>query len=186
MRTDHLRAIQALSAAIAIAPFVVLVACGPKASPPPTSEPAKAGTSGAASAAESAPVSASAATGATATSSSAAAASASATTPASSTPPEDVGPPPRYAGQGLPCGAAVGTFIDAHKACKADADCAVTNTGCGMPGHCGVGVQAKAVGELQNKSRAAVAACQKAGVPLPCATCTALPPARCAGGFCRP
>ncbi len=194
MRIPHLRALQALSAALAIAPFVALVACGPKSAPPSTSEPSRAdgSASAPASAAASTTGAASAASASAVASATGADVVASAPSappsagPSSASAPEDVGPPPRYAGRGLPCGAAVGSFIDAHRTCKTDGECAVTNTGCGMPGHCGVGVQAKAVGELQTKSRAAVAACQRAGVPLPCATCPQLPPARCAGGFCRP
>ena len=87
-----------------------------------------------------------------------------------------------------PCAGArgVAAYIDAHRACTSDTDCSVESTGCGMPGACGVGIQRKAAAGLHAKTNAAVSACMKAGLPLPCATCAPSPPARCGSGYCRP
>ena len=80
----------------------------------------------------------------------------------------------------------VAAYVDAHRACATDGDCSVETTGCGMPGACGVGIQKSAAAGLHAKADAAVRACAKAGIPLPCATCPAAPPARCGSGYCRP
>ncbi|CAN5236033.1 hypothetical protein BH09MYX1_BH09MYX1_66870 [soil metagenome] len=59
-------------------------------------------------------------------------------------------------------------------------------TGCGMSGACGVGIQKSAAKELASRALATHNVCTKAKIPLPCATCTALPPPRCGTGYCRP
>lgn len=97
-------------------------------------------------------------------------------------------PPPRFADVGEVCPAIhrVSVFIDANRKCTTDADCDVVYTGCGMPGTCGVGIQRTAVKELASRALAAHNDCAAKKIPLPCATCPALPPPRCGGGFCRP
>lgn len=85
-----------------------------------------------------------------------------------------------------PCSRPLAVFVDAHRTCKVDADCAVETTGCGLPGACGIGLQKAATAGLQKASKAAYAACTKRSVPLPCATCTMAPSPRCGAGYCRP
>lgn len=95
-------------------------------------------------------------------------------------------PPAAFDGLTAPCVRPVAKYVDAHRSCKVDTDCVVATTGCGMPGACGVGVQASAVSGLAKVTEAALSACTKRKVPLACPTCTMAPPARCGTGYCRP
>ena len=174
--------LQSLFGIIALGPFALaaLTACESQMDRPPVAASAKGLTSVTASATAAAVPSSASATIATPPSASSAAL-------LSATPPASVEPPPGKveAWGGCPSAAAVGAYIDAHRKCASDAECSIETTGCGMPGACGVPIQKSAVAGLRVKAQAAVSACMKAGIPLPCATCPPPPPARCGSGYCR-
>lgn len=102
-------------------------------------------------------------------------------------PPASAEPPPGKVQAFGPCAGSrgVAAYIDAHRRCASDADCAIEATGCGMPMPCGAPIQTSAVAGLRAKSDAAYSACLKAGVPMACPTCPAPPRARCGSGYCR-
>ncbi|HEX7604894.1 MAG TPA: hypothetical protein VF316_24915 [Polyangiaceae bacterium] len=184
MTRPSTRVFQSLFGILAVAPFAAaaLTACeSGQADRPPVAPSATGLTSVTASA--SATV---AAVPSSATATIASPPSASSAALPSATPPTVESPPGKVeTWGGCPGAAAVGAYIDAHRKCTSDAECSIETTGCGMPGACGVPIQKSAVAGLRVKAQAAVSACMKAGIPLPCATCAPPPPARCGSGYCR-
>jgi hypothetical protein len=73
-------------------------------------------------------------------------------------------------------------YIDAHKSCVRDSDCAQTTTPCGLPGTCGTWLAVSAVAGLATFDNAWTAM----GCMGPCPPCAFPPPAYCASGTCAP
>ena len=94
-------------------------------------------------------------------------------------------PPTKLANGGPPCARDAASFVDSHRSCKADSDCAVESQ-CAPVGACAMGIRKDAVATFRAKHETARKACAKANVPAPCATCPPPPEPRCGAGFCRP
>ena len=94
-------------------------------------------------------------------------------------------PPTKLANAVPPCARDAASFVDSHRSCKTDGDCAVESQ-CAPVGACAMGIRKDAVATFRAKHEAATKACAKAKVPAPCASCPRSPEPRCGAGFCRP
>ena len=94
-------------------------------------------------------------------------------------------PPTMLANLVPPCARNAASFVDSHRSCKTDSDCAVEGQ-CAPVGACAMGIRKDAVATFRTKHEAATKACAKAKVPAPCASCPRSPEPRCGAGFCRP
>src|SRR5262249_22586189 len=70
-------------------------------------------------------------------------------------------------------------------ACKSDADCVATQTGCGLPGVCGMSIAATGRDAVRREGDAWETMQCAAVLVSPCPTCNVPTPPKCVNGKCE-